>query len=501
VADTSALEPGTFVAERYRVVEKIGHGGMGAVYVVQHVHTDEKLALKVLHPSVLRDASAVERFRREARAPARITSEHVARVTDADTAADLDGAPFYVMELLRGRDLERVLREDGPIPPAQVVEYLRQAARALDKAHAIGIIHRDLKPENLFLTEREDGSPCIKLLDFGIARIGDDGTTQPDGKLTTQVGYVIGTPNYMAPEQTMGNPELIGAATDVWALGLLAFKLLVGHEFFQGTTTAALYAEILASPIPTPTDRGSGLGPAFDEWFAGCVARPVEKRFSSAGVAVTGLADAFGIALPLRASSESFPDLPRMVTPSSASMAVAPAGADPTAAPAPATPDAPADVPAAVSAEAVAPKRTGGAAPLVALAVAAVVLLGLAVAAALGLFSRKPPEGLVATPASATTVTATSASAAATEVAPETSASAVVPVHTGEPARPRTSGAATSTAKAASTAGGHKDSKEDHALSATQKKRLDSLQRLCSQGTYSPAECAAKRQAIIHGGP
>src|SRR3989337_1535438 len=124
---------------------------MGAVYAVQHVHTDESLALKVLHPQVLRDASAVERFRREARAPARITSEHVARVTDADTAADLDGAPFYVMEFLRGRDLERILHEDGPIPPPLVVEYLRQAARALDKAHAIGIVHRDPSPGPLFL--------------------------------------------------------------------------------------------------------------------------------------------------------------------------------------------------------------------------------------------------------------------------------------------------------------------------------------------------------------
>ena len=147
VVGSSPLEPGHIVAGRYRVESRIGEGGMGAVYLVRHVHTDESLALKVLHAHVLRDESAVERFRREARAPARIANEHVARVTDADTAPDLDGAPFYVMELLRGRDLERILVEDGPIAPVLLVEYLHQAARALDKAHAMGIVHRDLLPQ------------------------------------------------------------------------------------------------------------------------------------------------------------------------------------------------------------------------------------------------------------------------------------------------------------------------------------------------------------------
>src|SRR5215471_6637484 len=120
---------------------------MGSVYLVRHVHTDESLAMKVLHAQVLRDEGAVERFRREARAPARIQSEHVARVTDADTAPELGGAPFYVMEYLRGKDLDAILKETGPLAPATVVEYLRQTARALDKAHGMGIVHRDLKPE------------------------------------------------------------------------------------------------------------------------------------------------------------------------------------------------------------------------------------------------------------------------------------------------------------------------------------------------------------------
>ena len=141
---------------------------MGAVYLVRHVNTDERLALKVLHATVLANAMAVERFRREARAPAQIDSDHVVRVTDADTAPELNGAPFLVMEFLKGQDLEHEV-EHGALPPDRVILYLKQTARALDKAHSLGIVHRDLKPENLFLAQRDDGTPCIKILDFGIA--------------------------------------------------------------------------------------------------------------------------------------------------------------------------------------------------------------------------------------------------------------------------------------------------------------------------------------------
>jgi len=252
----AALEPGRVVAGRYRVERQIGAGGVGSVYLVRHVHTDEELALKVLQTHALKDASAVERFRKEARAPARIASEHVTRVTDADTAPDLDNAPFLVMELLRGRDLTQLVAEGGPLAPPLVVELLRQAARALDKAHGMGIVHRDLKPDNLFLTQREDGSPCIKLLDFGIARIADGAPAE----MKTQAGLVFGTPGYMAPEQMTGEVDLISPASDIWAMGLVAFYLLVGRDYWSAGTLMALYARILSEPILPPSQRGSTSG-------------------------------------------------------------------------------------------------------------------------------------------------------------------------------------------------------------------------------------------------
>jgi serine/threonine-protein kinase len=508
VVETSTLPPGTVVAGRYRVVKKIGHGGMGAVYLVHHVHTDESLALKVLHPQVLRDASAVERFRREARTPAKITSEHVARVTDADTAPDLDGAPFYVMELLRGRDLERKLLEDGPLPPSEVVEYLRQAGCALDKAHMLGIVHRDLKPENLFLTHREDGSPCIKLLDFGIARLADADATAGPPKISTQVGYVFGTPNYMAPEQAIGEPDKIGPGTDVWAIGLVAFKLLAGKEYFLGANIQQIYSQVLVQPLPPPSERGSLYGAEFDEWFARCVTRTIADRFATVGEAVAALARALGIVLPERHSSSEFSAVPAVplatdAAPSSQRLpsdnghtGSRPAFGAATASPAPAT-DAPAVAPTVLP-EGVPPAGSRKKTMVIAGALAVLLLGGAGAAYALKGPSPQPAQGIVAAsgsapspaqseipPPSEPTPTATTTIAAAT---------ATTPAATAHESRPSTKAAKTTPSAAA-------PAKEDHAsLSRDQKKRLDALERLCSQGTFNAAECQAKRAAIMHGG-
>jgi serine/threonine protein kinase len=165
------VRPGLVIARRYRVIGQLGEGGMGSVFLVEHLHTDERLALKVLHGAIVQGAPmALERFQREARVPSLFASENVCRVTDADVAPELGGVPFLVMEHLRGEDLDQLLSRRGRLAPAEAIPLLVQAARALDKAHAIGVIHRDLKPENLFLTERDDGTPLLKLLDFGIVR-------------------------------------------------------------------------------------------------------------------------------------------------------------------------------------------------------------------------------------------------------------------------------------------------------------------------------------------
>ena len=294
---SEVIEKGRVIAGRYVVDRRLGEGGMGSVYLVQHVHTDEQLALKILHSATIKDEVALERFRREARAPARINSDHVVRVTDADVAPEVGGAPFLVMEYLRGEDLDKTVESRGALPIAEVVLYLRQAARALDKAHSLGIIHRDLKPENLFVTIREDGTACLKLLDFGIAKLTGAASRELGRSNATTTGTIFGTPLYMAPEQAKGEQGRISPQTDVWALGLIAYRMLTGKDFWTAATITHLIAQIAYEKMPVPSERApSALGPAFDAWFAACCAREVEDRFPTAGEAISALARALGVA-------------------------------------------------------------------------------------------------------------------------------------------------------------------------------------------------------------
>ena len=257
---------------------------MGVVYEVEHTHTGQHLALKVLTQQA---ASSAERFKREARAASSIQSDHIVRVTDADTAPELDGAPFLVMELLEGGDLEHVTGE-RPAAPSDVIEWLRQVARALDKAHAKGIVHRDLKPANLFLTTREDGSPLVKVLDFGIAKVAAEATL-------TQSDTFLGTPGFMAPEQADPKGAPVTFRTDLYALGLIAFKLLTGHSYWTGGSLVQLLSQILVKPMAPPSERSSSLGAAFDAWFLRACDRDANKRFSSAFEQVEALAVALGL--------------------------------------------------------------------------------------------------------------------------------------------------------------------------------------------------------------
>ncbi len=294
MSQAQALAEGTVVGGRYRVERQLGQGGMGSVYLVQHVHTDERLAMKLLHSTVVKDAATLDRFRREARTPARIDSDHVVRVTDADVAPELDNVPFLVMEYLRGEDMEHLAKRRGALPPNEVVGLLSQAARALDKAHALGIVHRDLKPENIFVTQREDGTPCVKLLDFGIAKMTGGADLQEAGRLTA-TGQIFGTPLYMSPEQALAESDKICAQTDVWALGLIAHRLLTGKEFWTAQTLTHLVAQIAFEPLQTPSELGCALGPAYDEWFAKCLSRDIRGRFKTASEAISALAAALRV--------------------------------------------------------------------------------------------------------------------------------------------------------------------------------------------------------------
>jgi serine/threonine protein kinase len=278
------------IGSRYRPVRVLGKGGMGVVYEVVHAHTGQHLALKVLSEHL---GASAERFKREARVASSIQSDHIVRITDADVAPELRGAPFLVMELLEGGDLERVTG-DKPASPADTVCWLRQIARALDKAHAAGIVHRDLKPANLFLTQREDGSPLVKILDFGVAKMAAEAT------VLTHSDTFLGTPGFMAPEQTDSRGPPVTFRADLYALGLISFKLLIGRSYWRDGTLVQLLAQILVEPTPPPSERGSTLGAAFDAWFLRACDRDPSKRFSSASEQIEALAVALG-----------FPEQPR----------------------------------------------------------------------------------------------------------------------------------------------------------------------------------------------
>jgi serine/threonine-protein kinase len=280
------LEASREIGGRYKVVRLIGRGGMGAVYEVEHLHTGQRLALKVLTAN--HHTAAVERFKREARAASRIQSDHIVRVTDADVAPELGGAPFLVMDLLDGVDLEHAVAA-GPASPATVVEWLRQVARGLGKAHDAGIVHRDLKPENLFLTQREDGTPLVKILDFGIAKLTEDGGT------LTQSDQFLGTPAYMAPEQADNRGAPVTAAADLYALGLIAFRLLVGRTYWRPGSLAQLLAQVLTEKMVPASERGSTLGPDFDAWLLRACDRDPDQRFASSTEQVEALAGALGL--------------------------------------------------------------------------------------------------------------------------------------------------------------------------------------------------------------
>ncbi len=250
---------------------------MGEVLEAVHEQLGTRVAIKVLREERARRAENVERFLREARAAAQLRSEHVCRVHDFGTLDD--GAPYMVMELLEGRDLATVVKLGGAVEPGLVARYMLQVCAAIAEAHALGIIHRDLKPGNLFVVDRPDGSPAIKVLDFGIAK------SLSHELALTESDSVMGSPYYMSPEQ-IEDAKRVGTRSDIWAMGVVMFELLAGHPPFEGSNPAAV---ALAITTRKPPGLPPGVPKAFADTVRRCLRREPERRFADVAALATAL--------------------------------------------------------------------------------------------------------------------------------------------------------------------------------------------------------------------
>jgi serine/threonine-protein kinase len=302
------IRPGDHVAGKYTVEQVIGSGGMGYVVLATHPILGA-CAIKLLHPDHAQNAELVARFVREAQAAQRIQNEHVVRVSDVGIDA-ASGVPFIVMERLLGQDLEHVLQAQGRLSVEHAVEFVLQACEALVEAHIEGIVHRDLKPANLFVTSRRDGTPFVKVLDFGISKMasapGGSGLAGAAG-LTHTTG-VMGTVLYMSPEQ-LQRPKEVDARSDIWALGVILYELLSGKLPFVGEDMPNTCVKVMLEE-PEPL---SALRPDVPASLLAVVARCLRKDRDERFAHVSDFASAlFDVATPRgRGSIERIVDVGR----------------------------------------------------------------------------------------------------------------------------------------------------------------------------------------------
>jgi serine/threonine protein kinase len=283
-SDGRRFHVGSTIAGRYRVERPIGEGAMGAVALARHVSLDEKVAIKFLRPELRRDPVANARLSREAKALARIKSDHVARVLDV--GATLSVGPYMVMEYLEGTDLGDVLETEGPLPVARAVECVLQVCEALTVAHTAGITHRDIKPQNLFLA-RHGRFETLKILDFGIA---EDATpardaTEPEpapasgsSQTSRALAPVYGTPPYMAPERVRNDPDA-DHRSDIWSVGVVLHELVTGRAVFDAPTITETCARIVSNEPLELERNGAVLPPSLRNIIARCLERDPARRY------------------------------------------------------------------------------------------------------------------------------------------------------------------------------------------------------------------------------
>ena len=272
------------ISPTLRLSRLLGQGGMGSVWLADHLALQTQVAVKFLSQEMAASPEAIERFKREATAAAQIRSPHVVQTLDHGITAD--GVPYIVLELLEGEELGARMEREPRLPVALVALVVSQVCKALAKAHSLNIVHRDIKPDNIFLVD-VDGEPFVKVLDFGIAK-----KTGESSLKMTSTNAMIGTPYYMSPEQAFSSKD-VDARTDLWALAVVAYYALVGDVPFSGETVGAICLAIDKAQYTPVTQLRPELPPALDAWFARAFARKLDKRFASA----REMADAFQAAI------------------------------------------------------------------------------------------------------------------------------------------------------------------------------------------------------------
>jgi serine/threonine protein kinase len=266
--------PQQVLSGKYRLERELGRGGMGAVWLAQHLTLHSPVAIKLIEETVATNPEALSRFLREAQAAASLRSPHVVQILDHGVD---NGVPFIVMELLEGESLAGRIERVRRLSPADTARIMTQVGRAMTKAHEAGVVHRDLKPDNIFLV-RNDEEEIAKVLDFGIAKSNAHGVASVSS--ATRTGSVLGTPYYMSPEQAEG-AKGVDHRTDIWAMGVIACECLLGIRPFDAETLGSLLLAICAREMPVPSRLGA-VPAGFDAWFARACARDVGQRFATA---------------------------------------------------------------------------------------------------------------------------------------------------------------------------------------------------------------------------
>ena len=280
MTNAACLRAGEILAGKFCVERIIATGGAGVVVAARHLQLGETVALKFLISQPDRDATDLARFVREAQSAVKLKNEHVARVLDVGSLED--GSPYMVMEYLEGSDLDKMLRQRGPLSITDAVDYLLQACEAIAEAHHLGIVHRDIKPSNFFLTRRNDGSPLIKVLDFGIAKARDE--LKQDLSLT-KTRTVLGSPVYMSPEQ-IRSARSVDHRTDIWSLGVTLYELLTDQLPFDGDSITGVAAAVSADPIAPIRDLRAEIPTGLSTIVEKCLEkRPVDRYQSVAELA------------------------------------------------------------------------------------------------------------------------------------------------------------------------------------------------------------------------